>query len=272
MSKKTKIVLGTIGIILLIIIAIFIPKIIRANYMINTTGSKIEELKQSNNYKITTTSYHRNYQRGTESLAYDEYYYKDGKYKITNRMMGINFDLNLHSDIPDFELISEDYGNVDSYRGIFINSENKTILDLTNSYKLQPKNKELSKIFFTFYGYKHDLGFFNTILARIKLATTDIRSEFLAGKDCFVITFKGTDGKEHFSEFWLDKENLIILKEIHNTNMSFEMVLRNLEVGTVTDENVDFKIENYEGYTYSTEDSSWNDEINEQKNHSFDDF
>lgn len=214
--KKYKRKMSTIKMLLfafllltLIICTSFIVKFYNINTVINNANNKKQELAQIENYKVHTTLHHIDYRTQKQYITYDEYYYKDGKYKKTSNSYGVNFNI-------QGETSSSNYGNI---------------------YNAEKNKTYISTLFKPYSLYFQDFGFFDNIKVRVGLVLNKtVREDKFSGTDCYVFREETDD---YYKEIWIDKYSLIPIKEVQDVyGEMYDEKIISLFIGEVEDEDV----------------------------------
>lgn len=194
---------------LLIISTIFVIRFCKVNSIINNANNKIQELSLIDNYSVHTSLYHIDYKTKKQYITYNEYYYKDGKYKETSNIYGINF--KIQGDTSSLH-----YGN--AYND---DQSERYINNLFNSYSL----------------YLQDLGFFNNIKVRAGLVLNEtVREEKFSETDCYIFR---TETPEYYKETWIDKYSLVPIKEIQEVyGKTYDEKIISFLIGEVKSEDI----------------------------------
>lgn len=214
--KKYKRKMSTIKILLfifllltLIICTSFIVKFYNVNSVINNANNKKQELAQIENYKVYTTLHHIDYKTQKQYITYDEYYYKDGKYKKISNSYGINFSIQGKTS-------SSNYGDIHN------DEKNKTYI---------------STLFEPYSLYFQDFGFFDNIKVRVGLVLDKtVREDKFNGTDCYVFRAETDD---YYREIWIDKYSLIPIKEVQDIyGEMYDEKIISFFIGEVEDEDI----------------------------------
>lgn len=203
-----KLVLFVVLLLILSICSLFIVKFKNINTVINNANNKKQELAQIENYSIHTTLYHIDYKTKKQHITYNEYCYKDGKYKETSNFYGINFNVNGQTS-------SSHYGNA-------YNEEKSSYINI---------------LFEPYSLYFQDFGFFNNIKVRVGLVLNQtVREDKFKGTDCYIFR---VETQEYYQEIWIDKYSLIPIKEIQEVyGKMYDEKIISFSIGQVEEEDV----------------------------------
>lgn len=203
-----KIVLFIFLLLTLIICSVFIVKFYNINTVINNANDKKQELSQIENYSVHTTLYHIDYKTKKQYVTYDEYCYKDGKYKKTSNLYGINFNVKGENS-------SSRYGN--AY------TENK------DSY--------VNTLFEPYSLYFQDFGFLKNIKVRVGLVLNQtVREDKFNGTECYIFR---VETQEYYNEIWIDKYSLLPIKEVQDVyGKMYDEKIISFSIGEAKDEDV----------------------------------
>lgn len=242
--KKRTIILKMIALIFVFIILfggmLLIIKYNKINNVINSVNIKGEELKELNNYTMYVTSHEINFKTNKEAFYYNEYYYKDGKYKEVFTCQGITFNFAVNGKTVK-------YGSIGDNKQISIDESYNSIINYTYNYTPVSKGKYIKKEYESLYFYPKNAGFY-TLLGKASLAFQyKIRNDRFNGIECYVLRI---EDKEGYNETWINKENGLPTRKVReNYGQFYDERIVTLYIGNVKDEDVEFNKEHYEGYT-----------------------
>lgn len=243
------------GTIIFVILAVmfykFLNKYQTFNNIINKAQTSKQKIENADNYSIYKISIHKDYNSKQEEIWYDEYYYKDGKYKEINfRNNSVNF-----SEINPFKREEKDnnlvikYMSPDIEKQIYIYTEAKKIeqevLDEEEYLKIISGNDLLFAKLDPYIKLK-ELN--NDILCKAGFVKEhSIREDRFKGIECYVLTIDDSNG---YDEIWIDKETYITVREIRDRyGISYNEEIIMLNLGNITDDVVEFNEKEYSNYT-----------------------
>lgn len=243
-------------ILIVIMILSFALKYIEFNSLVNNIKDKKEELISLDNYSIYTTSHHINYQTDTEDFYYDEYYFKDGKYKIISKSYGINR-WRLDGTNGNDE-VGITYGEMGNNEQIIINNNEKKIINLTTNSNIFSKIDKLYNSYNSFSFVFQDIN--NVAALKIGfLLNNDIQTARFNGKDCYVLR---VETKEYYKEIWIDKENLLPIRSVQDIfGQLYDEKTLTFHKGNAEDEDLIFDQEQYRGYSIENKEALYEDEV-----------
>ena len=216
-----KLCLIVILIFIIIICSTFYVKCEKTSNIINNAYSKIEYMKELNNYKLTVKTIQKNY-KTNDAWEYEQnYYYKDGKYKIES------------SDSIKFY---ED----DSYEKVCVYHDLNTIEYYKQNIIEETKGR-MFDIFSEIINYK-------TLISKSKFysLTLSLREDRYNGTDCYVIRF---GNKDDYRDVWLNKDNFITVRVIdENYKKFYREVIYIFNENIVTSADVDISILSFDKY------------------------
>ncbi len=240
------------AIIVLFMVISFVIKYIKINNIFDNANTTKQELLQLENYSIYTTSHRINYKTSEEMTYYEEYYYKDGKYKEVSKTIAIN---------AKFDGATEGlaYGEVDSKEEMSINEEQKEIVKYTTNYIQVPKLRNINYMYISIDFYLKELNSFVGIYLKSGLALhNNLRVERFQGKECYVLR---TENKNSYNEIWIDKETFIPIRAVQDIyGESYDETTISFYKNNVTDEDVTFNQSQYERYTITNKEYTIEDE------------
>lgn len=252
--KKRTICLKFIALIFALILIfgliLFFIKYNKINKIFNNVSSKNEDLKELNNYIMYVTSHNINFETNKEVYYYDEYYYKDKKYKEVSKYQVMN-----STNYDDSNAIK--YGRIDSNEQISIDEGRKSIINYAYNYFPVSKEKYIQNIYNLMLFYPKDSGFY-TLLGKLDIAINyKVRKDRFNGIECYVLR---NENKESYIEIWIDKENKLPIREVRDIyNQFYTEKIITLYIGNVKDEDVEFKQEQYEDYTFENKEITHNE-------------
>lgn len=214
-----KISLIVIFIAIISIGLILFVKYQRTADIIDKAYSKIEYMKKLDNYKLTVKTVQKNLKIDSYMEHEQNYYYKDGKYKI--------------EDEDSIKFYADN-----SYEKICVYDKLKTIEYYKQDFIEETKGRTI--------------GVFSEIVNYKKLASTiynlalSMREERYNGMDCYVIRL---GNKNSYRDTWIDKTSLITVRVVNEDYGEFyREEIYNFYENIVKDEDVDTKILNSEKY------------------------
>lgn len=202
--------------ILIILLTIFLILFVRLKIfqnIVNSAYEKIEYMQQLDNYKVTVKTINKNLETGKSEEYEENYYYKDGNYKM------------------------EDYDSLkfykdDSYEKILAYHSLKQITYYNQEF-IEFKKGDLIKMFTDVINYKK-------ISSSIYSLGFSIREERYNGIDCYVIKNGSSDS---YRETWINKDNFITIRVINESyNNFYREVIYDFTENIVTDDDVDISI------------------------------
>lgn len=213
-------------VILVLIITILSTYYIKNNKLvniINTAYNKIEYMRELNNYKLTVTTIQKNL-KTNDYMEYEQnYYYKDGKYKI---------------EADDSIRFYED----DSYENICVYHNLKQIDYSKQNYIEESKGRTFD-IFSEIINYKE----MPSITYNLSFS---LREERFNGIDCYVIRV-GTKNNS-YRDVWIDKNSYITVRVVNEVyNDFYREELYTFYENIVTNEDVDTNVldsDKYQNY------------------------
>lgn len=228
-----KLALFSVIFIIFIFASVFIIKYAYNTNIMKTVSTNTQNLKEQNNYVITTKEYRIDYKNNREYIFNDISYYKDGQYKIHS-----------HSESPSVNIQNKDmyyYGKINSNERIAVFEDTKTVYNETTNYNYVKKGQFFNSLGNNTSLFDTDFGFFNNIFMK---SGYQVRSERYNGKDCYV--FK-TQTSYSYVELWIDKKSMLFVRKIQDIyNSSYIEKTYNIIIGTVT--NDDMSIPEFQGY------------------------
>lgn len=221
-SILTKVMIGILIIIVIAGAGIF-SKYARNSSVIFTAYNKLQEIKDTENFKITIEEHDSN---NNDEVHITRYFYKDGKYK--KEVFSNN---NTYSQVY--------YGEINSTSYIFIDKNTNELINST-SYSLMPKSDFF--VMFTDINFNAtDKGIIPNLTSMLSF---DIRTEEYNGKDCYVLKH---GGEISYREIWIDKDTMLQVKSIQkNNNDTCYETIYSIERNATTDE--DITLQNTESY------------------------
>ena len=224
--------------ILIVIACIIVCNVIKyqkLTQVINKTYNKIEFLKTLDNYTLTKKELYENYEDNSNDTVTSNYYYKNGKYKIT-------------------------YGNTICYSED--NSYNKVYIycDLRQIDYYHQNFIEYKKgcIFNTFT----DILFYKTQLSGIYKLMLAIRSDKFNNIDCYVIR---NGNSKSYKDMWINKNTFEIIRIVENNSGYYREELYTLSENNVSDKDVNTSILDTEPYNTFTKNNIENNATEEIK-------
>ena len=243
-------------ILITIMILSFVLKYIQFNSIVNNLKDKKEELISLDNYSIYTTSHHINYKTNTEDFYYDEYYFKDGKYKTITKSYGINR-WRLDGTNGNDE-VGISYGEVGNNEQIVISNEENKIINFTTNSNIFSKIDTLYNSYNSFSFVFKDINNI-AVLKFAFLLKNDIQTARFNGKDCYVIR---VETKEYYKEIWIDKENLLPIRVVQDIfGQLYDEKTITFYKDNVEDKDVIFNKEQYSEYSIEDKEALYKDEI-----------
>lgn len=209
--------------------------------IINKSFNKMQSLKELNNYKLTVKVIYKNFNTNKEQEYEDYYFYKDGKYKEEN-MNGISF----YDD--------------NSYDSIYVDSYLKKIYYSKKDFLVTHKG-EIINSFADRINRKHELMSTNKLISKIYIMGDSIREERFNGIDCYVIRYGNCD-ENHYTDIWIDKEQLIVIREVNDYPDYYNEYQYTFIENVVTDEDLSTNIletDKYKDYTKTNTSIKWNE-------------
>lgn len=254
--KKKFILLKICAIAFAIIVAFmavsFVIEYFKISNIFNNANTTKQELLQLENYSIYTTSRRINYKTSEEMISYDEFYYKDGKYKKISKTIAIN---------AKFDGATEGlaYGEVDSKEKMSISEDQKEIVKFTTNYIQVPKSRNINYMYTSIDIYIKELNSLAGMYMNAGFALyNNLREERFQGRECYVLR---TEDKNSYNEVWIDKETFIPTREIQDIyGESYDETTRTFYKNNVTDEDVTLDQSKYEGYTITNKEYTIEDE------------
>ncbi len=257
--KRRMFILKLFSLAFIIIITImslaFLQKYIQFNTLVNNLKEKKEELISLDNYSIYTTSHHINYQTNTEDFYYDEYYYRDKKYKKISKSYGINR-WRLDGTNSNDE-VGVTYGEVGNSEKIIINNRENKIINYTTNLNIF---SEIDKIYNLYNSFSFALEGNNNIALTIGfLLKNDIQIARYNGKECFVLR---SEAKEYYKEIWIDKESLLPIRSVQDIfGKLYDEKVITFHKESVENNEVIFEQDHYSGYSIEYKESLYNEDV-----------
>ena len=191
----------------------------RVEHIIDKAYSKIEYMKNLDNYKLTVKTIQKNFKTDDYMEHEQNYFYKDGKYKI--------------EDADSIKFYEDN-----SYEKICVYHNLKTIEYYKQDFIEETKGRII--------------GLFSEIINYKKLSSTiynlslSVREERYNGMDCYVIRFGNNNS---YRDTWINKSTFITVRVVNEDYGNFyrEEIYTFYE-NVVNIEDVDTKILNSEKY------------------------
>lgn len=204
--------------------------------LIDKAYQKIEYMRELNNYKLTIKTIQKNYDVDSQWEYIQDYYYKDGKYKIETNDSIKFYEDNSYEKI----CVYHDLKQIDHYKQNFIEEEKGKIFD----------------IFSEIMNYR-------TIANGIYSLTLSVREDNYNGIDCYVIRFGDNNS---YRDTWINKNSFITIRVVNKHYMDFyrEEIYQFYE-NVVNDEDVDITILNSDKYKDYIKKDIINNETEETK-------
>lgn len=231
--KKSLII---ILILILAISSIFYIKNKKLVNIINTAYSRIEYMKELDNYKLTVKTIQKNFKIDTNMEYEQNYYYKDGKYKIES-VDSIRF---CEDNSYEKVCVYHDLKQIDYYKQNFIEvTKGKTI----NVFSEIINYKKISSTFYSL--------------------ALSVRNERYNGIDCYVIRF-GND--KSYRDTWIDKNNYITVRVVNeDVGEFYREDIYTFYENVTKDEDVDSNVLNLDKYKNYTRNYIVNNATEETK-------
>lgn len=213
-------------IIVLILIVISLGSIF-AKYAKNSNiifeaYNHIQEVKETNNFKIIVEEHRKEEGMKQEEINTYEYLYKDGKYKK-----------NIYSNSVDNGQTY--FGSIDSKEYIFVNDNKKLMKKSTLDENI--RKEDFFELFTEInFNAKNKKGLFVDLISMIRF---DVMIKDYNGKECYVIRH---EGKSSYRETWIEKETMLQVREIYKeTSGNYNEKIIFVEINSVTDSDVVFQ-------------------------------
>ena len=233
-----KITLISIFIFIIIASSVFYFKYQRTVSIIDNAYSKIEYLRELNNYKLKVKTIQKNLVTDDYMEYEQNYYYKDGKYKIES-----NDSIKFYQD--------------NSYEKICIYHDLKEIQYYKQDF-VEEKKGRLFDIFSEIINYKDLISkykFYSYILS--------VREDRYNGINCYVIRFGDSNG---YRDTWINKDNFATVRVINETYNSFyREVIYTIYENVVREEDITTSILNLSEYNNYTRKEVINNKTEEFK-------
>lgn len=216
-----KVSLIIILIVIIILSLIFYIKCQKTSNIINAAYEKIEYMKELNNYKLTVKTIQKNYKTNNSWEYEQNYYYKDGKYKIES-----NDSIKFYED--------------DSYEKVCV-YHNLNTIEFYKQNIVEERKGRIFDIFSEIINYK-------TLISKSKLysLTLSLREDRYKGMDCYIIRFGNND---NYRDIWINKDNLITVRVVNEDYTNFyREEIYTFHENIVTNEEVDIAILNSDKY------------------------
>lgn len=206
-----------------IIVSAFFLRFQRIRKVIDTAYNKVQYMRNLDNYKLTVKTIQKNL-KTDNCIEYEQnYYYKDGKYKIES---------------DDSIKFYED----DSYKKICVYHDLNTIEYYEQDFVEEHKGR-LIGIFSEVINYKE-------LTSSLSGFALSIREERYNGIDCYVIRFGNSNS---YRDTWIDKNSSITVRVVNEEYMDFyREEIYTFHENIVNDDDVDTTVLNsdkYENYT-----------------------
>lgn len=211
----------------------------------NVVNSR-QNLENLNNYSIYKFWGYEDKETGKMIVkSIQEYYYKNGKYKIVDKLItNDNLKIEEAIKVSDGVIIDKiEYGSDNSDDKVKVFPRNKTIENTTTSYEKSHYIKHLI--------YSYALG--ETLSADDKDWKVNFAMNFLSnnieeknflGIDCFVIKENGSS----YQERWYNKANYRPVRIITDQSEEYKEVIFLYNENNVADEDVKYNPEQYKDY------------------------
>lgn len=238
-NRHINILKSSLIFILIIIVIASLVFYIKGQKIANIIGKayqKIETMRELDNYKLTIKTIQKKYDVDGQWEYIQNYYYKDGKYKIET-----NDSIKFYEDNSyEKTCVYNDLKQIDHYKQNFIEERKGRIFD----------------IFSEIINYK-------TITNRIYNLTLSVREDNYNGIDCYVIRF-GNDN--NYRDTWINKNSFVTIRVVNKdyTNSYREEIYQFYE-NVVNDEDVDITILNSDKYKDYIKKDIMNNETEEIK-------
>lgn len=206
----------TLSIILLIIsilvLGIFI-KYQNITQLIDKSYERIENIKTLDNYKLIQKTIYIDYENDASNEITTNYYYKDGKYKISYG----NTTIYSEDDSNNLIYVYDDLKQIDYCRQNFVAKRKGDIFDVFSEIK----------------SYKNELsGLYKLILSKY--------TDRFNGIDCYVIRMGNDDS---YRDVWIDKNTYNVLRVVDATySKYYRETIYTLAENEVTNEDVNSSI------------------------------
>ncbi len=251
-KKKMKVIKRVVIILVaIIVIALLVGLKFAMNYNTyniiakNVVNSR-QELENSNNYSIYKIWGYENKETGEMIVkSIQEYYYKDGKYKIVDKLIS-NDNLNIEEALngSDGVIIDKiEYGSTNSDDKVRIFPRNKKIENITISYEESHYIKHLVYSYALVEIISADDKDWKANFA-MNFSDNNIQEDNFLGIECYIIK----ENESHYQERWYDKENYRPIRIISNESNEFKETIFFYNENSVTDEDVEFNQEQYKDY------------------------
>lgn len=227
---RRKSILTKLMILILIIVVIsgagIFSKYAHNSSVIFTAYNKLQEVKDTENFKITIEEHDSSEASGEVHTI--KYYYKDGKYKKEM----YSSDNTKYSQIYYEEINSNSYIFIDENTNELINSNANSLMQKSDFF-----------VMFTDINFNAtDKGILPNLTSMLSF---DIRTEKYNEKDCYVLKH---GGETSYREIWIDKDTMLQVRSIQkNSQNTYYETIYSLEINATTDEDV--TLQNTEGYT-----------------------
>ena len=213
-----KMSLTLILVIIVTLLSIFVYKFIKVKKVVDSAYSKIEYMKGLDNYKLTVKTINKNFGTNESNEYTQDYYYKDGKYKI-EADDSIKF---YQDESLEKVCVYHNLNQIEYYKHDFIEEHKGNLIN----------------IFSDIINYKKDNPFF--------LLGLSVRNDRYNGADCFVIR---TGNNNSHRDVWIDKETLTTIRVVNEEYMNFySEIIYSFTENIVTDQDVDISILDSEKY------------------------
>lgn len=217
--RGLKIILMSIVFLIIIICTTLYIKHQKVENLINNSYSKIEEMKESNNYKLNVKTIERDFSTNEYREYNEDYYYKDGRYKIESKDSIKFYEDNSYEKI----CVYHDLGTIEYYKQDFIERKKGKIFDIFS-----------------------DILTYKTLSTQIYSLALNVREDKFNGIECFVIRFGNNDD---YKDTWIDKQSFITVRVVNEKYLDFyREEIYSFYENAVNDEQVDTNILNSEKY------------------------
>ena len=205
----------------IVIISLLTIKYCTISNVINKAYSKIEYMRNLDNYKLTKRTINKSFSDSNNSFDVTfTYYYKDGKYKIE---YGDNSTTYLEDDGYNKICVYDDLTQIEYYTQNFVEIK-----------KGAPIN-----IFYDILNYKK-------LYPRLYILGLSMRNDSFEGKDCYVIR---NGNEDSYKDIWIDKATLTTVRTVSEEKSKYYTEeIYTFEESATTDEDVDNSILNTEKY------------------------
>lgn len=239
-NKHISLLKKSLIIILLLIFTIFSIFFIKNQKLvniINSAYSKIEYMKELDNYKLTVKTIQKNFKTNTNMEYRQNYYYKDGKYKIES-----NDSIRFYED--------------DSYENICVYHDLQTIEYTKQNFIEERKGKTINIFSTEILNYKK-------LSSTMYALTLSVREDRFNGIDCYVIR-NGTDNS--YRDTWIDKKSFITVRVVNEDYTNFyREEIYSFSENVVTENDISTEILNSDKYQNYLKKDIVNNETEETK-------